>query len=346
MKEARLYNKGANSTVDCFLCRHRCHIEDGKRGICNVRKNEGGTLFSIFYAKPIAVAVDPIEKKPLYHFLPGTESFSIATVGCNFQCPFCQNWDISQYGRTDQRPKTEDQRQETEDQRQKTPEEIALNAKEYNCKTIAYTYSEPTIFFEYAYDIAITAAKYDIRNVFVTNGFMTREMLDAFHPNLHAANVDLKAFNPKTYKTMMEADLQGVLDTIKYMKELGIWVEVTTLIVTGMNDSAEELKGIAEFIASVGREIPWHISRFHPTYKVTDRSPTPTHTLDLAYEIGKKAGLRYVYVGNVAAGDKENTFCYNCGEKLIERTGFYIKNINMDDSKCHKCGSKIDGIFK
>lgn len=336
-KEARLYSKNPDKSADCRLCRHECHIKEGGRGICMVRENRGGTLYSLFYGKPAALAVDPIEKKPLYHFHPGSTSFSVATVGCNFQCPFCQNWDISQYGRT---------RTARDYSHEVSPEIIAEKARESGCRTIAYTYSEPTIFFEYAHDIAKAAEKFGIKNVFVTNGFMSRLMLDEFRPLLHAANVDLKAFSSKTYKTMMKADLAGVLDSIRYMKELGIWIEITTLVVPGMNDGRDELKGIANFIAGVGCDIPWHISRFHPSYKVVDRSATPIETLETAYDLGKEAGLRYVYLGNVAAGDKENTFCYNCGVKLIERIGFSVGRCEIGpDSKCFKCGVVIDGVF-
>jgi pyruvate formate lyase activating enzyme len=337
MKEAKLYKKNDDGSVDCFLCRHACHVVDGARGICMVRENKGGVLFSLFYGKPTAIAIDPIEKKPLFHFLPGTESLSIATVGCNFQCPFCQNWDISQYGRTDS---------ERGHSYEASPQMIADQAHEAGCKTIAYTYSEPTVFFEYSYDIAKAAEKYNIKNVYVTNGFMTRKMLDEFHPLLHAANIDLKSFNPKTYKTVMRGDLNGVLDSIQYMKELGIWIEITTLVVTGMNDSKEELKEIAEFIASVGVDIPWHISKFHPTYKYTDQDATSLKTLQMAYNLGKEAGLRYVYMGNVPTKDGETTFCYSCGEELIKRIGFGVEENKIGkDSKCPKCNVKIDGVF-
>ncbi len=337
MQEAILYTKNPDDSVDCSLCRHRCHISKGGRGICQVRENRDGTLYSLFYGRPIAVAIDPIEKKPLFHFYPGSLSFSVATLGCNFQCPFCQNWDISQYGRDKSIP---------ESGQSASPEQIAKKAHEAGCKTIAYTYSEPTIFFEYALDIARAAKPFGIKNVFVTNGFMTREMLDEFHPLLHAANVDLKAFNPETYKTMMKADLDGVLDSIRYMKELGIWIEVTTLVVPGMNDSEEELGEIASFIADVGVEIPWHISRFHPTYKVTDQPRTPIETLETAYRLGKEAGLRYVYMGNVATDRGENTYCYHCNELLIERVGFGVsENKILDDSSCPRCKSQIDGKY-
>lgn len=339
MKQAKLYNNNPDRSVDCFLCRHMCHIADGKRGICMVRENKNGTLYSLFYGKPIAMAVDPIEKKPLYHFYPGTKSLSIATVGCNFQCPFCQNWDISQFGRI------ANERALNLPQADYSPETIVKMAKENGCGTIAYTYSEPTIFYEYSYDIAKLAAKIGIKNIYVTNGYMTREMLNDFGPLLHTANIDLKAFNKKTYKTMLKGNLDGVLDSIKYMKELGIWIEITTLIVTGMNDSRHELKDIADFIAAVGVDIPWHISRFHPAFNKTDIEATSLKTMEMAYDLGKAAGLRYIYIGNLPAGDKENTFCYKCNSKLISRNGFYIEENLIKDSMCNKCGAKIDGAF-
>lgn len=341
MKEASLYISNDDKTVDCFLCRHRCHISDGKRGICSVRENRGGKLHSLFYGKPVALAVDPIEKKPLFHFYPGSDSFSVATVGCNFQCPFCQNWDISQYGRD----RMADSKGQMADSRFVSPIDIVENAQEACCKTIACTYSEPTIFYEYSRDIALEAEKFGIKNVYVTNGYMTREMLDDFHPHLHAANIDLKSFNPVTYRKLMNGNLDHVLDSIRYMKQKGIWIEVTTLIVTGMNDSAEELKGIADFIADVGVDIPWHISRFHPAYKETNREPTPLEALKTAYNLGKKAGLRYVYIGNIHTEWGENTFCYKCGEELIVRTGFSVTTNKLNINKCSRCGTVVDGVF-
>lgn len=345
MFEASLYAKNPDKSADCFLCRHKCHIKDGKAGICMVRENKGGTLYSIFYGKPCALAVDPIEKKPLFHFYPASRSYSVATLGCNFQCEFCQNWDISQFGRSGQwnvKPETWNVEHGTWNA---LPEEIVKNARDAGCKSISYTYSEPTIFYEYARDIAALAKPAGIENIFVTNGFMTREMLDESHGWLAAANVDLKAFKKETYRKVMKGDLDGVLDSIAYMKKLGIWIEITTLIVPQMNDDEKELKDIAEFIAGVGTEIPWHISRFHPQYKMTDKPPTPIGVMRKAYELGKSAGLKYVYMGNVAGDETENTFCWNCGAKLIERFGFSVgKNIITKDSTCPKCGAKIDGI--
>lgn len=339
MFEASFYTKHEDRSVDCFLCRHSCHIKDGGLGICKVRENKGGTLWSIFYGRPCSIAVDPVEKKPLFHFHPSSRSLSIATLGCNFQCQFCQNWDISQYGR-------EKSVGIGEEVREAPPEQIAKAAADNACLSISYTYSEPTIFYEYARDVALKAKPLGIRSVFVTNGFMTRAVLEDARNWLSAANVDLKAFKDETYKKVMKGELRGVLDSISQMHRLGIWVEITTLVVPKMNDDPNELKDIAEFIASVSRDIPWHISRFYPQYKMTDREPTPEGTIDLAYDIGKKAGLKYVYTGNMPGDERESTFCWKCSAKLIERSGFFVRsNILTKDGSCPKCGAKIDGIF-
>lgn len=342
MEPANLYKKTENNSVKCFLCRHNCHIKDGNRGICMVRENRGGTLYSVFYGKPCALAIDPIEKKPLFHFHPGSRSFSVATLGCNFKCEFCQNWDISQYKKVDSyKPEIiEDKLDDV------SPEMIVKKALSASCQTISYTYSEPTIFYEYARDIAKLAKPHGIDNVFVTNGYMSREMLKESVSWLTAANVDLKAFNKETYRKVMGGDLNGVLDSISYMKELGIWIEITTLVVPQMNDSESELKNIAEFIAKTGKDIPWHISRFHPQYKMSNTPSTSFETLHMAYEIGKKAGLKYIYLGNIPGDSKENTFCWSCGKVLIERLGFSIKeNAITKEQTCPKCSSKIDGVF-
>jgi len=335
MEEARLYEKLEGGEVQCFLCAHRCKVRDGKRGICGVRENRNGTLYTLVYGMAISQAVDPIEKKPLFHFYPGTTAFSMATVGCNFRCDFCQNWEISQMPRNEGRILGS----------YVPPETLVQNAKRYRSRSIAYTYTEPTIFFEYAYDTAVLAHKEGIANVYVTNGYMTPEMLDAFHPYLDAANVDLKSASDEFYRKYCGARLQPVQDSLKKMKQLGIWVEVTTLVIPGLNDSEDELRTIAEFIAQeLGPETPWHVSRFHPHYKMYDRPPTPTATLHKAREIGLKAGLRYVYEGNVPGSDGENTYCYNCGKRLIHRFGFSILEYRIKEGKCYNCGAPIDGV--
>jgi pyruvate formate lyase activating enzyme len=336
MKEAMLYSKEADNRVACRLCRHLCRIADGDTGICNVRLNKGGTLYSIFYGQPVTMSVDPIEKKPLFHFYPGTAAYSIATMGCNFQCPFCQNWQISQYGR---------ESSERAAGPEVAPEQIVAEAKATKCKSISYTYTEPTIFFEYAYDTAKLAKAEGLYNNFVTNGYMTREAIDIIHPYLDAANIDLKSFRKETYRKYMKGQLDGVLDSIKYMKQLGIWIELTTLVVTGMNDSEDELRDIANFIVETGRDIPWHISAFFPTYNYTDEPSTNMEILNRAYEIGKEAGLRYVYLGNVRGGETECTSCYKCDKLLIIRRGYHVRdNFIAEGSKCPECGASIDGV--
>ena len=288
-KEAMLYEKLKNNTVHCYLCSHHCKIIESKYGFCRVRQNIGGALYTHVYAEAIANHIDPIEKKPLYHFFPGTSAYSIATIGCNFRCGFCQNWQISQVS--------------VENNREKgyrlDPEKIVEEAKAAGCKSIAYTYTEPTIFFEYAYDTAKLAKKEGICNVFVTNGYMTREAIDTIKPYLDAANIDLKFFDNKKYRQICKGALAPVLDSISHMKKSGIWIEVTTLVIPGLNDSKNELKKTAEFIAGIGVDIPWHISRFHPDYEYNEFKLTPIDTLKAAKVIGKSAGLNYVYLGNV-----------------------------------------------
>ncbi|MCF7895278.1 MAG: AmmeMemoRadiSam system radical SAM enzyme, partial [Candidatus Omnitrophica bacterium] len=281
-----------------------------------------------------ASGADPIEKKPLYHFLPGSLSYSIATIGCNFKCAFCQNWQISQKSKKDpvQFPG-----------RELEPNIVVEKALENNCKSISYTYTEPTIFFEYAYDTACIAKEKGLYNNFVTNGYMTKQALDKIAPYLDAANVDLKSFSDDFYKKVCQGRLQPVLDSISYMKKLGVWVEVTTLVVPGRNDSKEELRQIAEFIASVDKKIPWHISRFHPDYKDSDNHATPSEVMERAYAIGKQSGLVYVYLGNLAG--ESNTICPKCGKKTIERSYFSANRINIKEGKCIFCNYLIDGVF-
>ena len=336
MKEALFYEKLDDNLVNCNLCAHRCHkIADSKRGICGVRENRGGKLYSLVYGKIIARSIDPIEKKPLFQFLPGSLSYSIATLGCNFRCDNCQNYDISQL------PKIRN----TIIGQDTSPEEIVESAKLNDCKSIAYTYSEPTIFFEYAYDVAKLARKEGLKNVFVTNGYTTPEALKKIGPYLDAANVDLKSFSDDFYRKNCGARLEPVLEAIKLYKKLGIWTEITTLIIPTLNDKEEELRKIAEFIKDVGEETPWHISQFYPTYKLIDLPRTPVETLRKARQIGLETGLRYVYEGNVLGETGENTYCYNCGKILIHRFGYKIQENSIQNLKCPKCGTKIDGIY-
>ncbi len=335
MREAMFYEKLADDKVKCHLCNHFCTIAPDKRGICSVRENRKGVLYSLVYGRVIASGVDPIEKKPLFNFLPGTESFSIATVGCNFKCRWCQNWNISQISRTAKEIPGHDM----------TPEDVVWSATQHDCKTIAYTYTEPTIFTEFALDVMKLAHKSGIKNVFVTNGYTSEEALSEISQYLDAGNIDLKAFRDETYRKMCGARLEPVLDTIRRYKELGIWLEVTTLVVPTVNDSEEELREIARFIADVGVEIPWHISQFYPQHRFLDAPSTPVEVLHRAREIGIEEGLRYVYEGNIPGMGNENTYCYRCKELLIKRFGFSIIENRIEDGKCFNCGAEIDGVF-
>ena len=334
MKEALLYEKLENKLVHCFLCSHHCKIGDQKFGFCGVRQNIEGRLFTHVYGKVIARHTDPIEKKPLYHFLPGSTSFSIATIGCNFRCGFCQNWQLSQSTiRDGDFPGDEF-----------TPQQVVDAALKNNCKSISYTYTEPTIFFEYALDTAKLAKAKGLFNNFVTNGYMTKRALEMIKPYLDAANVDLKFFKEESYKKTCAASLEPVLNTIKLMRDLDIWVEITTLVVPGENDSEEELKSIAEFISAVDNNIPWHISRFYPNYKFTDLEPTKETVLKKAQEIGYESGLNYIYVGNVY-GWGNDTHCHNCKKLLIKREGFSVLENNITQNKCAFCNAVLPGIF-
>jgi pyruvate formate lyase activating enzyme len=334
--QAYLFENLPNERVKCNLCHHRCLIENGKRGICQVRQNRDGTLVSLVYGKVVAQHVDPIEKKPLFHFYPGSLSYSIATVGCNFKCKFCQNADIAQMPKDHQGAIVGNIM---------TPDEIVADAKKHNCRSIAYTYTEPTIYFEFAHDTARLAHAQGLLNIFVTNGYMTAEALDMVAPYLDAANVDLKAFSDKFYKTYCGARLAGVKETLVSMKSRGIFLEITTLVIPGLNDSPEELTNLASFIAaSLGTDTPWHISRFHPTYKLMNRPSTSIPTLLTAHEIGIRAGLKYVYTGNVPGEESEKTFCHACGKVLIDRWGFNVSNYAIIHGACKYCGALIDGV--
>ena len=336
MKEAYLYEKRPDGKVQCNLCGHRCIIANGKRGICQVRENQDGTLYSLVYGRLVAQNNDPIEKKPLFHFLPGTNSFSISTVGCNFQCKHCQNWYISQFPRFNNGKIAGDEA---------IPRQVVQDALLSGARSISYTYVEPTIFYEFAYDTGIIAKDEGLKNVFVSNGFMTEETCRNSTEFLHAINIDLKAFSDKFYKEVCKARLQPVLNSIKLMHEQGIWVEVTTLIIPGWNDSEAELREIAKFIRSVSSSIPWHVTAFHPTYEMIDRPPTPVSTLRRAREIGYEEGLRFVYEGNVPGEGGENTYCPSCNELLIERYGFTMHENHINDGKCPKCGEIIEGVW-
>ena len=336
MKQAMFQETKEDKKVLCSLCSHRCLIAPGHRGICAVRENRDGTLVSLVYDRIIARNIDPIEKKPLFHFLPGSLSYSVATPGCNFRCKHCQNADISQLPRD---------RGGMVPGEPVSPAEIVEAALLRHCASISYTYTEPTIFFELAYDTAKLARKAGLKNVFVTNGYITPEALREISPFLDAANIDLKGFSDDFYKKVCGARLQPVLDSIRLYKELGIWIEITTLVIPGHNDSENELRQIAQFIRSVGVDVPWHVSRFHPTYQLMDQPVTPVKTLKRARQIGLDAGLRYVYEGNIP-GEGEETLCWSCGKTLIKRYGFSVEENHVKDGKCGYCGVKMDGVWE
>jgi len=328
---SKFYREEGDRIV-CTLCRHYCKLSDGQTGICGVNANEGGRLRNRVYGKVAALNIDPIEKKPLYHFLPATTALSLGTVGCNFQCPFCQNWQISQSNAI-------------EDSQEVTPEQIVDAAVREGCSTIAYTYNEPTIFYPFARDVAKLAHAAGLKNVFVSNGMESPEVLADMKGLIDGFNIDLKSFDPVYYKKTLKGSHTGVLDTLKRLKAEGIWVEVTTLIVPGDNDSDEELGQIARFIAEeLDPYTPWHISAFHPDYKVQDREATPAETLHRAEAIGKQVGLAYIYMGNVL--EDGNTHCPDCHARVIARNGFYVVENRLVDGHCPECGRVIEGVWE
>ncbi len=320
--------------VHCFLCAHHCRIAPGEWGLCGVRQNIDGILHTLVYGCPVSTAVDPIEKKPLFHFLPGTLSFSLATVGCNLTCRFCQNAEISQMPRDEGRIVGHPL----------SPEQVVSMARRSGCSSISYTYTEPTIFYEYARDCARLASAAGLKNVFVTNGYMTRQMLADIDGDLHAANVDLKAFSDEFYHTMTGARLKPVLDSIRRLHDMGVWLEVTTLLVPGHNDHADELRRLARFLVSVSPDIPWHVSRFYPTYRLVDVPPTPRTSVETAMAIGHEEGIRYIYAGNMPGHGSESTVCPACGEVVLERQGFVVARDRSVRGCCPACGAPVAGL--
>ncbi len=342
MHEARLYEPLDGGKIRCRLCAHTCVIAPGKRGICGVRENHEGRLYTLVYGKLVAANADPIEKKPLFHFQPGSRSFSIATAGCNFRCRFCQNWEISQLPRHDpgalatSGPET-------------TPAQVVEAAAASGCRSISYTYTEPTVFFEFAADTMSLAHSRGLKNVFVTNGYQSPECLEALEGLLDGANVDLKAMSDEFYRHECGAKLAPVLSTLKAMKAMGLWVEVTTLLIPGRNDDPAQLSELAGFIATeLGRDVPWHVSAYTPRYEYSRTGPPPTsvETLEQAAEIGRAQGLEFVYLGNVPGHGWENTYCPGCGRLLIERRGFYIISNDLEAGRCPGCHRAIAGVWE
>ncbi len=351
MKEALLYESLTKAQVICRLCAHNCQISDGKFGFCGIRQNIGGILFTHSYGHLVALQSDPVEKKPLYHFFPGSAAFSIASAGCNFRCGFCQNWGISQINCTLPVSKTASGKKTKELDTIKqqmgelfSAEKVVALAKAHECRSIAYTYTEPTVSWEFVLETAKLAHESGLKNILVTNGYFTAAAFSLLKPYLDAVNLDLKFFQDRSYEKICAAHLTPVLDSLRLLVSAGVWVEVTTLIIPGVNDSLKELAEIAKFIAELNLDIPWHISRFHADYKFNNYPDTPESSLKLAYDLGKKAGLNYIYAGNIS-GWGQDTYCPACHKVLIKREGFRITEINLLANLCSFCQASLPGFF-
>ncbi len=331
MKEASFYEKIGDTKVRCRLCPWHCVIESGKRGICRTRENKDGILYALNYGKITALAIDPIEKKPLFHWYPGSPILSISTFGCNLQCPWCQNWHISRASLEE--AIYEDRR----------PEEIVNLAKRYGAPSIAYTYNEPLIWYEYVYETASLAKREGIKNVLVTNGFIEKEPLEELMPYIDAANVDIKAFKRETYLKIIKGKIEPILENVVYMHSKGVHIETTYLIVPGVNDNYEEIRKFAQWqVDNLGPDTPMHFSRFFPHYKMAHVPPTDVKVLIKAREIAMEEGVRYVYIGNVPGHEGENTYCPGCKRLLIRRIGFEIIEWNLTENMtCKFCGERI-----
>jgi len=324
----------------CEACHQHCKLHENEYGICGVRKVENGELRLLVYGIAATVNIDPIEKKPMFHILPGSRIFSFGTVGCNFSCKFCQNFDISQY------PKEHHHALKGEIL---TPQQACDLALGHDCKSIAYTYNEPAVFFEYTYDTAKLAHEAGLKNIYVTSGYETHKAIDTIAPFLDGMNIDIKGFSQSFYKEICGASLKPVLDIIAYAHKKGIWIETTTLLISGYNDSDDEIRSIAKFQADLDPSMPWHISGFYPMYQMQNVAPTPPSTLNRAYDIGKEMGLKYVYVGNIDDEARESTYCPQCTKLVIDRHGHigqYVTNHLDDKGMCPYCSYKIEGIWR
>ena len=333
-KEALYYKKLDEESVMCLLCPHRCVLRNGQRSFCRVREPRDGKLYTLVYELPCSVHVDPIEKKPVYHMLPGSQSFSIATAGCNLRCKFCQNWQISQ------------EAPENTFNRYLSCEDAVMKARQYGCKSIAYTYSEPTVFYEYMLDTSRIAKQHRIRNVYVTGGFINLEPLKELCGVIDAANIDLKGFSDSYLEEVCGERLKPLLDAIKLIKQSGVWVEITNLLVPTLNDDPKMIKDMCAWIKeNLGEDTPLHFSRFWPMYKLKNLPPTPLETLKNARRIAGEAGLNYVYIGNVPEEASNNTICPGCKNILIKRSGYFVLENNIENSMCKFCGRRIPGIW-
>ena len=339
LKEALLVRHLKNQAVQCRVCEHFCTLKPGEWGTCGVRLNREGTLYSVVYGVAVAAHVDPIEKKPLFHFLPGAKALSIGTYGCNLRCRWCQNWEMSQVRQVDWRREWMGE--------PLSPEQLVALAVREGIEVIAYTYNEPTVFFEYTYDTARLAHERGIKNVYVSNGFMSTETLEMLAPYLDGINVDLKGFTESLYREYTGSRLAPIKRNIAWLAhDPTTWIEVTTLVIPQLNDSDEELRAAAEWLASVDPEMPWHVTAFYPHFQMRDRPPTPPATLARAYEIGKEAGLKYIYVGNVYDPARENTVCPQCGTVLVQRQGYRVRPLWETPGVCPRCGTHIPGVWR
>jgi pyruvate formate lyase activating enzyme len=337
--DAWLSKKLPNDKVMCEACSQACMLNEGEFGICKVRKVEDGKLKLLVYGLAAAVNIDPVEKKPMFHFLPKSKAFSIGTVGCNFSCKFCQNHEISQY------PK--EHNHEIIGHKY-SPKDVVELALKHQCRSIAYTYNEPIVFFEYTYDIAKLAHEKGLKNIYVTSGYETHKAIDLLKPYIDGMNIDIKSFNDEFYKKVCGARLKPVLDTLKYAHKEDIWIEVTTLLIEGKNDSDEEVRAIAQFLADIDNSIPWHLSAFHPMYQMLDTPRTTASTLHRAYKIAKEVGLKYVFIGNMDDTDFESTYCPKCKKRVIDRSGHigeFVTNSLGVDGMCPYCNYKLEGIW-
>jgi len=335
LKEAMFYAKLENKTVQCHICPRNCIIPVGRRGFCGVRENRDGTLYVLSYGKLVAIHIDPIEKKPLFHFLPSSTAFSIATAGCNLRCKFCQNWEISQ------------RKPEEVNYSYIEPTDLVKKVKESGSPTIAYTYTEPTVFYEYMLEVAKLAKKEGYRNIMHSCGYINEEPLRELMKYLDAANIDLKGFSEDYYSKLSEATLEPVLNTLKLLKKGGVHLEITNLLLPGFNDDPDTVTKMCLWIKeNLGPDTPLHFSRFFPMYKLLSLNPTPLESLERARKIALDSGLKYVYIGNMAGHPAENTYCPKCKQLLIERRGYFILQNNIQDGKCKYCGEKIEGVWK
>jgi pyruvate formate lyase activating enzyme len=335
MIKALLGESAGEDRVICHLCAHECRINEGKTGVCRVRKNLKGELFSLNADRVVSINLDPIEKKPLYHFLPGSRSFSIAAMGCNFSCRFCQNHSISVVNAED----------EIQGERI-SPEQVLALARKNHAQSISYTYTEPTVFFELVLETARLARLAGIRNALVSNGYMTAKALSLLGPFLDGANIDLKAFSDGFYKKFCSAHLRPVLETISAMKAMGIWIEVTTLLIPGLNDDRREIEELISFLYGLDENIPWHVSRFFPQYRLLDIEPTAAASIHAFLQLGTDMGLKFTYGGNLADSSWSNTRCPSCRETLIKRSGYHVDNIGLQSGSCRFCGTAVAGTWE